>query len=333
MKVIVKNLKKVTYETAIESEEITIKNFKEEIERQHGFKSETLKLLKEGIILDDSKKLKDYDIKEESIITMMITKAKIKNEKSENINNDNKEEKKEEEKKIEMKKEIKDYSKEINQLIEMGFSKNEVEISIKAALGNIDKAIDYLYKGIKNIPINEENDKNEKKNNENDLNILDNKNEIEIAASVVKILVTSKKYTLNQVLGLIQRNDSDLFKRIKEQEKLFVELLKNPISEEDKNIYNAYAKKIGLENFQKKNNNKTNKIKLSKSEFEAVKRLKEFANVSDYQAYEAYIACDKNEELAVNFLLENYMGQNNNKNSHFVIEEKKDDDKKDNEKK
>ena len=252
MKVIVKNLKKVTYETTIESEEITIKNFKEEIERQHGFKSETLKLLKEGIILDDSKKLKDYDIKEESIITMMITKAKIKNEKSENINNDNKEEKKEEEKKIEMKKEIKDYSKEINQLIEMGFSKNEVEISIKAALGNIDKAIDYLYKGIKNIPINEKSDKNEKKNNENDLNILDNKNEIEIAASVVKILVTSKKYTLNQVLGLIQRNDSDLFKRIKEQEKLFVELLKNPISEEDKNIYNAYAKKIGLENFQKK---------------------------------------------------------------------------------
>ena len=54
----------------------------------------------------------------------------------------------------------------------MGFSKNEVEISIKAALGNIDKAIDYLYKGIKNIPINEESDNNEKKNNENDLNIL-----------------------------------------------------------------------------------------------------------------------------------------------------------------
>ena len=80
-------------------------------------------------------------------------------------------------KKIEMKKEKKDYSKEINQLIEMGFSKNEVEISIKAALGNIDKAIDYLYKGIKNIPINEESDNNEKKNNENDLNILDNKNE------------------------------------------------------------------------------------------------------------------------------------------------------------
>ena len=79
MKVIVKNLKKVTYETTIESEEITIKHFKEEIERQHGFKSETLKLLKEGIILDDSKKLKDYDIKEESIITMMITKAKINN--------------------------------------------------------------------------------------------------------------------------------------------------------------------------------------------------------------------------------------------------------------
>ena len=219
----------------------------------------------------------------------------------------------------------------------MGFIKSEVEIAIKAAKGNIDKAIEYLSKGVKNIKIKEESEDEEENKKECDLKILDNKTDIEIAASVVKILVNSKKYSINQVLNLIQRNDSDLYKRIKDQEKYFIELLNNPISEEDTNIYNAYSKKTGWDNFHKKNT-KSNKIKLTKNEYEAVKRLKNLANVSEYQAYEAYIICDKNENLAANYLLENIIGGQNNNNSrdsNIVIEEKKDENQKknDNEKK
>ena len=215
----------------------------------------------------------------------------------------------------------------------MGFIKSEVEIAIKAAKGNVDKAIEYLSKGVKNIKIKEESEDEEENKKQYDLKILDNKTDIEIAASVVKILVNSKKYSINQVLNLIQRNDSDLYKRIKDQEKYFIELLNNPISEEDTNIYNAYSKKTGWDNFHKKNT-KSNKIKLTKNEYEAVKRLKNLANVSEYQAYEAYIICDKNENLAANYLLENIIGggnNNNNRESNFVVEEKKDENQKKNE--
>lgn len=343
MKVIIKNLKKMTYETNINDDSSTILELKEEIQKQHGFESSNLKLLKDGIILDNSKTLKDYNIIEDSIITMMITKAKISNKDKKEItseNNNNEEIKNEtEEKKLEeiKKKPKKDYSIQINQLVEMGFIKSEVEIAIKAAKGNIDKAIEYLSKGVKNIKIKEESEDEEENKKECDLKILDNKTDIEIAASVVKILVNSKKYSINQVLNLIQRNDSDLYKRIKDQEKYFIELLNNPISEEDTNIYNAYSKKTGWDNFHKKNT-KSNKIKLTKNEYEAVKRLKNLANVSEYQAYEAYIICDKNENLAANYLLENIIGgqnNNNNRDSNLVIEEKKDENQKknDNEKK
>ena len=339
MKVIIKNLKKMTYETNINDDSSTILELKEEIQKQHGFESSNLKLLKDGIILDNSKTLKDYNIIEDSIITMMITKAKISNKDKKEItseNNNNEEIKNEtEEKKIEeiKKKPKRDYSIQINQLVEMGFIKSEVEIAIKAAKGNVDKAIEYLSKGVKNIKIKEESEDEEENKKQYDLKILDNKTDIEIAASVVKILVNSKKYSINQVLNLIQRNDSDLYKRIKDQEKYFIELLNNPISEEDTNIYNAYSKKTGWDNFHKKNT-KSNKIKLTKNEYEAVKRLKNLANVSDYQAYEAYIICDRNENLAANYLLENIIGGQNNNNSrdsNIVIEEKKDENQKKNE--
>ena len=62
---------------------------------------------------------------------------------------------------IKKKPKKKDYSNQINQLTEMGFLKSEVEIAIRASKGNIDKAIDYLYKGVKNIKFKEESEDEE----------------------------------------------------------------------------------------------------------------------------------------------------------------------------
>ena len=89
MKVIIKNLKKVVFETNINDDSLTILQLKEEIQKQHGFESNNLKLLKDGIILDNSKTLKDYNIIEDSIITMMITKAKISNKDKKEITSEN----------------------------------------------------------------------------------------------------------------------------------------------------------------------------------------------------------------------------------------------------
>ena len=66
MKIIVKNLKQVEYNVEIESDKKTIKDLKNEIEKVHGFDSNLMKLLHNGVVLEDSKTLESYNIKNEN---------------------------------------------------------------------------------------------------------------------------------------------------------------------------------------------------------------------------------------------------------------------------
>ena len=78
MKLILKNLKQVQYNVEVESEKVTVKDLKNEIEKNHGFDSSLIKLLHNGKVLEDAKTLEEYQIKEESVIIMMNTKLKAK---------------------------------------------------------------------------------------------------------------------------------------------------------------------------------------------------------------------------------------------------------------
>lgn len=107
MKLIIKNLKQVTYNVEVPSEKTTVADLKKEIEKSHGFDSSQLKLLHNGVILVDEKILEDYKIQEESVIIMMNTKVKPKNVQASGASESSQakpEEKKPEEKKPEEKK-------------------------------------------------------------------------------------------------------------------------------------------------------------------------------------------------------------------------------------
>ena len=65
MKIIIKNLKQVVYNVEIESDKKTIKDLKEEIQKAHGFDANLMKLLHNGVVLDNSKTLESYNIKDE----------------------------------------------------------------------------------------------------------------------------------------------------------------------------------------------------------------------------------------------------------------------------
>ena len=111
-----KTLKQVIYNVEISSEKSTILDLKKEIEKSHGFDSSTLKLLFNGVVLDNSKTLEDYKIQEESIVIMMNSKIKPKNMNQ--SSNTALSQQKTEEKKLEKKEEKKDEKKKIkkNQL-------------------------------------------------------------------------------------------------------------------------------------------------------------------------------------------------------------------------
>ena len=79
MKLIIKNIKQIPHIVEVPSDKITIKELKQEIEKVHGFDSNNLKLLYNGVVLDDTKTLESYQIKEEYVLIMMNTKAKVQN--------------------------------------------------------------------------------------------------------------------------------------------------------------------------------------------------------------------------------------------------------------
>ena len=85
----------------------------------------------------------------------------------------------------------------------------------------------------------------------------------------------------------------------------------SPLSEEDIRNYQAIQQELRRPPGQT--------IRLTKEESDAVKRLQELG-FSQEDAVQAYFACDKNEEMAANFLFEQKMrddeeGNNQNQNN------------------
>ena len=334
MKIIIKNIKQVQYNVEVPSDTITIKDLKSEIEKSHGFDSSQLKLLYSGAVLDDSKTLQEYNIKEDSVIIMMNSKVKPKNvpttstenPKPENLpkteekkpEEKNTEEKKTEEKKPEEKKTSPDYSEQMTNLLSMGCEQAKAEQAIKAAKGNLQLAIDFYFNGIpENLNTNLNNEENEQTE----------ENPIKTVASIAKIICQNNPASLAPLLQNIGQNDPDLMNLIKENEEEFKRYLESPVTEEDYRALSKFQQETGIGMGTESSNRPRGgvRIALSNEEKEAIKRLKELGNFSESDVVQAYIACDKNEEMTANYLFEQKMkdddemfggnhGNNNNNN-------------------
>ena len=351
MKIILKNLKQVAYNIEIPSEKFSILNLKKEIEKIHGFDSSQLKLLHNGIVLDDSKNLEDYKIQENSIIIMMNSKVKPKNaQPSTNIESSRpqelSEEQKKEQKKTENKKtsekeekkpQTEKYSQQLNSLVDMGFEKSQAEAAINAAHGQIDLAIEYLYNGIPeggNNNLNEfdidvEDEQGEAEGEEGE----DNSNEdpVKNVASVAKVLCKNNPEALSDLLQSIQQTDPDLMTLINEREDDFKTFLEQPINDNDYRVFQKLSRNMGLTNYEGEEQEQEHEhehdsgqisINLTPEEHEVIKRLKDLGNFSEADVVQAYFACEKNEELTANYLFEQKLrdddemfGSKNNNNN------------------
>ena len=306
MKIIIKNLKQVEYQVEIESNKKTIKDLKNEIEKAYKFDSNLMKLLHNGVILEDSKTIESYNIKDENVVIMMNSKPKkkpnpppsntslpaqneLKQEKSKEENNSN--------------------SQKINSLVEMGYEKDKVEKALIASGGNIDKAIEYLSSG--NIPERAQQTQtnvNNLGNNSNNSNLDD---DLKKNASILKILCHKDPNKIFSLMDNIKNKSPNLLNKIKQHEEEFKNLLVSPITREDINVFNTFQQRLAR-------GARRPQIKLTREESEAIKRLESLGNFSHTEVIQAYIACDKNEELAANFLFEQKLKEQekNNKNNN-----------------
>ena len=344
MKLTVKSLKQVPYEVEVDSESSLVKDLKQAVEKAHGFDSQAMKLVFNGQVLDDAKKLSECNIKEGNVIVMMSAKAKPINVQ--------KEEAKTEEKvpvsnvqvggnvsqgvtgtstttnvnrpQAQAQTQPKDYSKEVVTLMEFGFPRSECEAAIKAARGNVNIATEFLISGIPdNLP---QEDIEGGNGSEVDPNspaaVLRN------TASIVKVLCYNNPSQLQNILLTLQQNSPELMQLIRENEEEFKALIQLPITEDDMRAFQEFnrgargesqsggsgqgASQMGQGQGhglgQDQSSSGRNVIKLSKTDYDAVGRLKELG-FSEMDAVQAYFACDKNEEIAANFLWDNKLNE------------------------
>lgn len=340
MKLTIKSLKQVVYPIEVESDQIEVVDLKKKIEETHQFDHKTLNLVFNGSKLVDTKKLFEYNIKDENVIIMMSSKAKPVN-----VNVNPPEESKKEEK-VDNKpttnnqggnqnaqntsntannqgaqgtqnqgqgtsqsqpKPKKEYPDESKMLQDMGFAKSEADAAINAAKGNVSLAIEFLSSG--HIPEELLNDNGAEEEGEE--GSTSTSSALRNIASLFKVVCQGDPSKFQGLLMNLQQQSPEIVEMISEHEEEFKQLIQAPISEEDLRNFQSFNAGMmgqggqgmpGGQGGQPRGGE--NVIRLTKEEFDAVNRLKELG-FNEREAAQAYLACDKNEEYAANFLMEN----------------------------
>ena len=158
---------------------------------------------------------------------------------------------------------------------------------------------------------------------------------------IIILLAKEKGKTIEEILEIIQKHNFRLFNFIKENEEEFNSYLSLSITDQGHELYENFKKgkeTFGAFNFQykifdpncninlininkndtlgndlieeefemedNKNYKESNYNKSKEEEIKIIKRLQELGNFTEEEAIQAYYCCDKNEELAANYLFE-----------------------------
>lgn len=331
--------------------EITIYNLKRIIEEQHGFEVEYTKLLYNGLLLDDKKKLIDYKINEGSTIIIMTSKVIKKNYEEKPVDQETNVKTKikneiEDQKvsKIDINSKISEVDKKVNieKLIKMGFNEKEsilaidksgnnlkeaINILASSILGDVnnidDLLIDYNPNHVENVEIHQEMLDNFNLNDPNALNNI---------VSFLKVLINKDPSALQDLLEEVSETNPEIFDFIKENEEKFKDMMNQPITDDDYKIFDSqfivndeeegeYDDKLNeeVEEFDEGEGEEEAEVEEGEGEVdnqELEKMIKDFDDkdlksiqnlmglgFSKFDSVQAYISCDKNEELAADFLL------------------------------
>lgn len=337
MKLILKNLKQVEFEIQIESNSITVKALKKEIEKLYSFDSDQIKILFSGIILEDQKVLSEYNIIENSTIIIMNLKPK-KNSNTENKTSNVNENKDITQNKMQVqnnpKQDITEILKDnlkiqVDSLVDMGFERSQVEIAVKAANGRIDLAIDYLNNGIPDKNRNRNRNNNNQRNNNNSQNEI--MKELKKQAGIIKVLCKDNKYMIFTILNNIKRNDPGLLRLITDYRDEFEKLLDAPITEEDERYYKSIETKADeiihkrLEEKSKKIQELANKNKENQNGPNKEENKEESDNKKNEENKDVSNKPEEKEKSDTNINKEE--GNKENKENMEIEEEKKSDKK------
>lgn len=302
-----KTLQQTTFQIEIDPEE-TVKALKLKIEVEKGkdYVADHQRLIYAGKILLDDNKLATYNIDDKKFIVIMVTKPKVTDvpasttsapeagESASTESGDSKA-KPEEAPKAPPAAEPEpvatsnepDFESTVQSIMDMGYNRQQVEQALRASFNNRERAVEYLITGIPLDLLQEQ--EGEDGPDDDPLAFLRDQPQFQQMRAVIQ----QNPNLLNAVLQQIGQTNPALLQAISEHQQAFVRMLNEPVNPSAAGAA-AEENAIELPSVQQP--------QVSPQDKEAIERLKQLG-FPEHMVIQAYFACEKNENLAANFLL------------------------------
>lgn len=312
MLITLKNLQQQTFQVDIDPTK-TVKELKEKIHSEKGndYPAENQRLIYAGKILTDETPVSEYNIDEKKFIVVMVSKPKAppaphtgpadptappaSSPKTEETQTPVPERTPTSSSISQAESTLlmgDEYSNMVQNIVDMGYERSQVEAALRASFNNPDRAVEYLITGIPSDPdipdqppTSQTPQEGERSETEEPLGFLRSQPQFQQMRTVVQ----QNPELLNTVLQQIGQSNPALLQLISQHQEEFVRMLNEPVS----------SAGGGAEATQ---NTTTTQVPVTPQDKEAIERLKALG-FPEHLVIQAYFACEKNENLAANFLL------------------------------
>lgn len=197
-----------------------------------------------------------------------------------------------------------DYEAMLTQIMSMGYERERVVAALRASYNDPHRAVEYLLNGIPTVPVQETNPVSTRMpgsgthstEGENPLEFLRSQPQFQN----MRQLVQQNPSLLPSLLQQLGRENPELLQQIRQHQELFIQMLNAPAGEgEGEGPEGAEHADLGA---MGEEGAPVDYIQVTAQEKEAIERLKALG-FPEALVVQAYFACEKNENLAANFLL------------------------------
>ncbi|XP_026214001.1 RAD23 homolog A, nucleotide excision repair protein a [Anabas testudineus] len=196
-----------------------------------------------------------------------------------------------------------EYEAMLTEIMSMGYERERVVAALRASFNNPHRAVEYLLTGIPSSPVQETNPPAQAPASgpTESPSLAEGDNPLAFLRSQPQFLHMRQAIQQNPALlpALLQqlgRENPQLLQQISQHQELFIQMLNEPVGE------GGEAPEVGEMGAAGEEGAPVNYIQVTPQEKEAIERLKALG-FPEALVIQAYFACEKNENLAANFLL------------------------------
>lgn len=192
----------------------------------------------------------------------------------------------------------------LTEIMSMGYERERVVAALRASFNNPHRAVEYLLTGIPSSPVQESNPPAQAPASgptEAPASLAEGENPLAFLRTQPQFLhmrqaIQQNPAMLPALLQQLGRENPQLLQQISQHQELFIQMLNEPVGE------GGDPPEVGELGAAGEEGAPVNYIQVTPQEKEAIERLKALG-FPEALVIQAYFACEKNENLAANFLL------------------------------